>query len=407
WVGYIYRSPAEAAQMAPVTRVSMRTHQHAMAVVHANVNRNLTGEQLFKTLGCTECHTVNGKPSNKQGPDLAIARGNNRSHDWLYIQITAPQTHNPTTIMPPFSDLSDHNVELLIKYLEGLQAPKPAAQPPPPPPSAAGGAANKAALIKYGEQLVNTQGCLQCHTIQGRPSNKVGPDLIMAVKKDKPSKDWLKVQLMTPQAHNPMSIMPSFATRLNDQQTTAVVEFLSSLTTRKLEFAAESEGTETQAQTLQQGGTSPVASINIIGDKDHGAILFHQSCIMCHGPQGNPKTPGFLAPKGVPRLNPIDRAVFNKDPQLFVNHIDQFIQHGAPNIEGGPKMPDFGDSHSLTQAQIADLEAYVLSLNGVDRTMIMNPGIDPKTFFYTLIWITSVIIMLAAVYWFIVKTLKV
>jgi len=60
-------------------------------------------------------------------------------------------------------------------------------------------------------------------------------------------------------------------------------------------------------------------------------------------------------------------------------------------------MPDFGDSHALTQAQIADLEAYVLSLNGVDRTMITNPGIEPKEFFYMLVAITSVIVMLGCV----------
>ena len=41
-----------------------------------------------------------------------------------------------------------------------------------------------------------------------------------------------------------------------------------------------------------------------------------------------------MAPKGVPSLNPIDRNVFNADPQTFVEHIDQFIQHGIPNTEG-------------------------------------------------------------------------
>jgi hypothetical protein len=135
---------------------------------------------------------------------------------------------------------------------------------------------------------------------------------------------------------------------------------------------------------------------------------------MCHGPHGDNKTPGFMgymtgskAPQGVPALNPIDRSVYNANPQLFAEHIDQFIQHGIPNTQGGPNMPAFGDSHALTQAQIADIEAYILSLNGVDRTMIVNPGIEPKEFFYMLVWITSVIIMLAALYWFLMKLLKI
>ncbi len=415
WLGYIYRSPAETAQMGEPNRTIVALTNKKLpdldiskTVGLVNANKKLTGEQLFKTLGCTECHTTTGIAGNKQGPDLVQARGNNRRHQWLRDQIIAPQSHNPRTIMPPYSDLSDQNVELLVGFLEGL---KPAAAPVlTPPPAAAGAPQDVAASIKYGEQLYNTLGCIQCHTLQGWPSNKTGPDLILAIKKDKPTKDWLRVQLTVPQAHNPLSIMPSFANRLYDDQLNDMVDFLSSLSTRKptplpagvTQAAGESEGKAGSGNV-----SSAVSSVGIIGDREHGAILFHQSCIMCHGPHGIPKTPGFNAPKGVPSLNPIDRNIFNADPQAFVERIDRFIQHGIPNTEGGPNMPDFGDSHALTQAQIADLEAYVLSINGVDRTMIMNPGIEPKEFFYMLVAITSVIVMLAALYWFLMKLLKI
>ena len=70
-------------------------------------------------------------------------------------------------------------------------------------------------------------------------------------------------------------------------------------------------------------------------------------------------------------------------------------------------MPNFGASHALTQAQIADLEAYVLSLNGVDGTQISNPGIEPKDFFYMLIAISSAIVMIAALFWYLMKLLKI
>ena len=69
-------------------------------------------------------------------------------------------------------------------------------------------------------------------------------------------------------------------------------------------------------------------------------------------------------------------------------------------------MPNFGDSHALTQAQIANIEAYVLSLNGVDRTQIDNPGIEPKEFFFMLVGILSAILMIAGVAWFVMKMLK-
>jgi hypothetical protein len=43
-------------------------------------------------------------------------------------------------------------------------------------------------------------------------------------------------------------------------------------------------------------------------------------------------------------------------------------------------MLPFGDTRALTQQQIADIEAYVMKLNGVDRAMIYHPGISPGIF---------------------------
>ena len=54
-------------------------------------------------------------------------------------------------------------------------------------------------------------------------------------------------------------------------------------------------------------------------------------------------------------------------------------------------MLPFGDTNALTQQQIADIEAYVMKLNKVDRAMIYNPGMRPDVFF----WITIVIFLLA------------
>ena len=413
YLGFIYRSPAELAQMdhnqtmVNLTNKKLPNLEIEQAMLMANANKKVTGKQLFHTLGCTECHNITGAgTSTKQGPDLSSEKANGRTHEWLHDQIIAPQSHNPRTIMPPYSDLSANNVELLVNYIEKLK-PTAVAVVIAPPPTTTSGPADKTALIKYGEQLFNAKGCLQCHTVQGYPSNKPGPDLILAIKKDMPNKDWLKTQLTNPQAHNALSIMPSFASRLNDNEINAMIIFLSSLSTRNASPApAGSTSSASAESSSSSSSSSSVVSTNIIGDKEHGAILFHQSCIMCHGPQGNPMTPGFNHPKGVPSLNPIDRNVFNADPQTFAEHINPFIQHGIPNTEGGPNMPNFGDSHALTQAQIADLEAYVLSLNGVDRTEVMNPGIEPKEFFYMITTILSAIVLIAGLFWFLMKLLK-
>ncbi len=65
-------------------------------------------------------------------------------------------------------------------------------------------------------------------------------------------------------------------------------------------------------------------------------------------------------------------------------NIDIYIQHGS--VPEGPapalKMLPFGDSNALTQEEIANLEAYVLSLNKVDRAALIDPGMQPLSFFY-------------------------
>ena len=43
-------------------------------------------------------------------------------------------------------------------------------------------------------------------------------------------------------------------------------------------------------------------------------------------------------------------------------------------------MPAFGTTRSLTAQEIANIEAYVLSLNGVDVAKIIHPGITPLRF---------------------------
>ena len=81
--------------------------------------------------------------------------------------------------------------------------------------------------------------------------------------------------------------------------------------------------------------------------------------------------------------------LFNRDAEIFARNIDHFIQHGS--IPDGPnpelKMQDFGDSNTLTQQQIAEIEAYILQLNGVDRAQLRHPGLPPKDF----LWITLAI----------------
>jgi mono/diheme cytochrome c family protein len=110
----------------------------------------------------------------------------------------------------------------------------------------------------------------------------------------------------------------------------------------------------------------PGSAINLTGDPNSGLTLFVTNCASCHGSEGKG---GILNPGSsdgtVPPLNPIDPLLKNPDPKVFATNIDLFIQHGSvpEGISPFRSMPGWGDQNALTQQQIADVIAYVISLN--------------------------------------------
>ncbi len=108
------------------------------------------------------------------------------------------------------------------------------------------------------------------------------------------------------------------------------------------------------------------------GNWKRGKVLFERRCEPCHGLRGTDKVKNPGSDDGtVPPLNPIDPALADKTPSAFAANIDRIIQHGS--IPDGPNpalfMPDWGDSRTLAQRQIADVEAYVMRLNGVRKSI--------------------------------------
>jgi uncharacterized repeat protein (TIGR01451 family) len=114
----------------------------------------------------------------------------------------------------------------------------------------------------------------------------------------------------------------------------------------------------------------PAATIH--GDPLSGRKIFAANCTTCHGDLGamgedNPGSDDGI----VPVVNPLDPEEFldesQGDPAAVAGAIDLFIQHGSRPAGDDPQMlmPAWGDKKLLTQAQIADVEAYVMQLNGV------------------------------------------
>ena len=109
----------------------------------------------------------------------------------------------------------------------------------------------------------------------------------------------------------------------------------------------------------------PGEAINLTGDPVAGADVFAK-CAMCHGKEGKggQSNPGSDAGT-IPALNPVNPALKSADPKIFATNLDLFIEHGGTPKGSNPtrSMPTWGDQKILTPQQIADVIAYIISLN--------------------------------------------
>jgi mono/diheme cytochrome c family protein len=144
--------------------------------------------------------------------------------------------------------------------------------------------------------------------------------------------------------------------------TEAVTETEATTTTE----SAQSETVEIARPSNGNLTPGPAITENIVGDPKAGAQVFVDNCKKCHGEEGavgidNPgSTDGT-----VPNLNPIDETLVSSDPKVFATNIDLFIEHGSTPEGDSPKqvMDAWGDTGKLTKQQIADVIAYIISLN--------------------------------------------
>jgi mono/diheme cytochrome c family protein len=262
------------------------------------------------------------------------------------------------------------------------------AAPSVSPATPAAGQTNTTAAAgdsQAGKALFVSAGCAACHTMEGQ-GGKVGPDLSNEAKLGR-SSQWLIAQITDPTKHNPATKMPAHQ-NLTQPQLKGLTDYILNPSTSP---AASGAGTAANASaTPAQTNESPDASVasasvvKMIGDPKHGAVLFDLDCAKCHGKAGVGQVPNPGSQAGVvPALAPISRGLFTNDPVVFAANIDRVVQQGATSPGPGPalQMPAFGTTRSLTAPEIANIEAYVLSLNGVDAAKIIHPGIQPAHFF--------------------------
>lgn len=121
---------------------------------------------------------------------------------------------------------------------------------------------------------------------------------------------------------------------------------------------------EEVARPSNPGGPGP--AINLKGDPSAGAQVFATNCQVCHGAEGKGGNPNPGSDDGtIPSLNPIDPTLVDANPKVFATNLDLFVEHGSTPAGKNPtfSMIAWGDKQLLTPQQIADVIAYVISLN--------------------------------------------
>lgn len=128
---------------------------------------------------------------------------------------------------------------------------------------------------------------------------------------------------------------------------------------------AEAE-TESSSIPRPSNPGGPGEAINLTGNADMGAEIFAANCVTCHGAEGVGNVANFGSTDGtVPALNPIDPKLKDPDYKTFATNLDLFLEHGSTPAGTNPifQMPPWGSSGTLSQQQIADVIAYIISLN--------------------------------------------
>jgi mono/diheme cytochrome c family protein len=135
--------------------------------------------------------------------------------------------------------------------------------------------------------------------------------------------------------------------------------------------ALESSGTGTPvaagsdvARPSNPGGPGP--AIGLVGVPELGSKVFAVNCQICHNAEGKGGNPNPGSSDGtIPGLNPIDPTLKSANHKEFATNLDLFIEHGSTPAGPNPTftMLAWGDNKLLTPQDIADVIAYVISLN--------------------------------------------
>jgi mono/diheme cytochrome c family protein len=312
------------------------------------------------------------------------------------LELTSIPTLIPATLPPLDRQLGPANV---AAQATGTQAAGTGVEPEvteevarPSNPGGPGAAVGLTGDAKAGQQVYSAN-CATCHGPDGKGGvanpgsadgtvpalNPVDSTLVSSDAKTYATNlDLFLEHGSTAEGNNPTFAMPAWGDKnlISQQDIADVIAYIISLNPAPAGSAAtpaaaapgatqaEPEATEEVARPSNPGG--PGAAVELTGDAAAGQQIYSADCVTCHGPDGK----GGVANPGsadgtVPPLNPIDSTLKSPDPKTFATNLDLFLEHGSTAEGNNPTfaMPAWGDKNLITQQDIADVIAYIMSLN--------------------------------------------
>lgn len=190
------------------------------------------GQRIFEQVGCTGCHLVQGYDDiPKVGPSLRRVRAK-VDPAWMVGWILEPRAFRPQTRMPHFYFKEDEALAAASYLWSASKKDADAWLNQHPEP--AGYQAGDAAMVKKGEELARSVGCLGCHGLaEGEFTTRIaGKDLVPNLKDiaAKVNPRWTYNWLRNPNSYNPDTRMPSL--RLSEDEALALTTYLMTLGTK-------------------------------------------------------------------------------------------------------------------------------------------------------------------------------
>jgi mono/diheme cytochrome c family protein len=282
------------------------------------------GKNLYIEKGCLGCHELEGFVRPESVGPLLNRVGEKVNSTWLKNWLKRPKDYLPNTIMP-FFDLPPAEISALTDFLLTQKNEDPIKEKPHP-----------SADPQQGEKLVNTIGCLGCHSVKGK-GGTFAPDLSRVGEKTDYA--WEKKWLAHPKDYDPTTVMPDF--RLQESQIRDIAAYL--LTLGKTAKATE-----------------PTTPGKLVSE---GRKLFAQrGCTGCHSLEGFAK--GFKkAPEhtgfGDKRVDELDFGNVNTIPRTRAAWV--LAKEKSPRIFTTETIKLIMPNFELTDEEAKALRVFVLS----------------------------------------------